>query len=730
MPTSSELITQIYAGYFNRAPDPEGLNYWVSHFNGGMSLLEIAQSFSVQPETTALYSYLTGGGSPASFLTGIYNNLLGRPVDAEGSAYWTAQLAAGKPVGRMIIDIISGAQGNDAALIANKVAVGQHYYDLVSAAHSGGFRLHDAKQVLAGVDTTATSVTAARTMAAAFAVEDLTVTFNDPTGVLAPFQTAIRRSLAAAWDMWEAHFTRHAPIEMVINFIPDRTYLMTARPLIYSATGESFQGKSIFRSGVAQEYTIGNDPNGSIPDAEINIYDSLSEFAFRTSVNDLLPSNKVDAISVFAHEIGHIFGFLSLNHTSGSLTSMDRYVSAGTISTFIGPAALAANDGSPLTMRAGDFTHLAGNVDLMSYSSEYGRPRPVEPLHIAILKDIGMPVTVPVIGSRYYLNGLSASEAANVRISLNNTGEPLRVNVAGATIPGQIDILGLTIIADPLVAPGTLLSLSNIIAPGVEIINITANTNVTINSLSGATALTTLIVKGPGNFGLSPNALSAHTSLTVDASASTGLFSLSTSSNSVSSLTLIGSITRANALFGSNQDDILTGGNWIDTITAGNGADRVNGGAGPDSIIGEGGADIMTGGLGLDIFYFRATAGTMESGLVTGDTITDFTVGQDKLVFINPTFIRLLEVASLQQVAIQAAINALASDSTAAQIAMTMAASNITNNAVSFAVYGSDTYVYYENNGTASGVAADDIFIKLAGVSSGFTFAGDISPLF
>ncbi|MSP43361.1 MAG: DUF4214 domain-containing protein [Alphaproteobacteria bacterium] len=101
-------------------PDPPGLNYWVGRFNGGLSLLDIVQRFSVQPETAARYSYPTGGGSPASFLPSIYNNLLGRPLDTEGSTDWTAQLASNMPVGRIIIDIISGAQGNDALLIRTK----------------------------------------------------------------------------------------------------------------------------------------------------------------------------------------------------------------------------------------------------------------------------------------------------------------------------------------------------------------------------------------------------------------------------------------------------------------------------------------------------------------------------------------------------------------------------------------------------------------------------------
>ena len=53
-----EAITALYVGYFDRAPDPAGLEYWSGRLNAGMSLAEIALSFSVQPEATSEYPYL------------------------------------------------------------------------------------------------------------------------------------------------------------------------------------------------------------------------------------------------------------------------------------------------------------------------------------------------------------------------------------------------------------------------------------------------------------------------------------------------------------------------------------------------------------------------------------------------------------------------------------------------------------------------------------------------
>ena len=36
MSDQTALITQIYVGYFNRAPDPGGLNYWLAQLQSGV----------------------------------------------------------------------------------------------------------------------------------------------------------------------------------------------------------------------------------------------------------------------------------------------------------------------------------------------------------------------------------------------------------------------------------------------------------------------------------------------------------------------------------------------------------------------------------------------------------------------------------------------------------------------------------------------------------------------
>ncbi|MCZ4274179.1 DUF4214 domain-containing protein [Maritalea porphyrae] len=129
MLTNYQIITRLYIGYFNRAPDPNGIKYWVDRAESGMSFAEIAQSFSVQAESTSLYPYFAEQttNTPDEFLVAVYANLFHRTPDAEGLNYWMGKLAEGTKVGQMIIDIISGALGDDAELLSNKLEVAEYW---------------------------------------------------------------------------------------------------------------------------------------------------------------------------------------------------------------------------------------------------------------------------------------------------------------------------------------------------------------------------------------------------------------------------------------------------------------------------------------------------------------------------------------------------------------------------------------------------------------------------
>lgn len=170
--TTQQLITQLYVGYYNRAPDPEGLNYWIGRVNAGVSLADIADSFAASPEAIATYPFLAlpNVASAESFLEQVYLNLFNRAIDDDGKAYYAEKLASGATTpGQIIAEIQANANTNpnndDGTILANKVAVGLDWVN--AAANTPGFEYNataaaSANTILDNVTADEASVTAAQ----------------------------------------------------------------------------------------------------------------------------------------------------------------------------------------------------------------------------------------------------------------------------------------------------------------------------------------------------------------------------------------------------------------------------------------------------------------------------------------------------------------------------------------------------------------------------------------
>ncbi len=139
----NDVTEAVYIGYFGRAGDPAGDSYWVNQLNAGhISQTAMASSFSVQPEATALYSFLASPSSATqaqiiSFIGSVYEDLFNRAPDSGGLTYWENQLTInlGNPqaVGAFILNVISGARGADQATITNKVTVADYFTQELTA---------------------------------------------------------------------------------------------------------------------------------------------------------------------------------------------------------------------------------------------------------------------------------------------------------------------------------------------------------------------------------------------------------------------------------------------------------------------------------------------------------------------------------------------------------------------------------------------------------------------
>ena len=90
---------RLYAAAFARMPDQPGLDYWTQSLAGGATPLEVARNFTLSREFHAIYD----GASKAAIVDKLYLNVLGRPAEAEGRAYWTAELNRGTPVENVLL---------------------------------------------------------------------------------------------------------------------------------------------------------------------------------------------------------------------------------------------------------------------------------------------------------------------------------------------------------------------------------------------------------------------------------------------------------------------------------------------------------------------------------------------------------------------------------------------------------------------------------------------------
>ena len=83
---------RIYQAAFDRTPDNAGLSYWIQSMDAGKSLLEVAAGFVASAEFAAVYG---ANSSNESFVSKLYENVLGRAGEAAGISYWQGELDGG-----------------------------------------------------------------------------------------------------------------------------------------------------------------------------------------------------------------------------------------------------------------------------------------------------------------------------------------------------------------------------------------------------------------------------------------------------------------------------------------------------------------------------------------------------------------------------------------------------------------------------------------------------------
>ncbi len=224
------------------------------------------------------------------------------------------------------------------------------------------------------------------------------------------FERAIASNVVAALDLWTRHLAGGAAIEIEIE-LTDHVVRAGGRSLT-SGFLRYDEGRDVYEQGVAYEIRTGFDPNGDAADLRIQLNSDYvaNELWFDPKPKRrriLVPVERTDAVSLFAHELGHAIAFngwwdqpqgrMPLHY--GSTWDLNTYYD-GSMLYFTGTAAMALY-GSPVPVTDGNNWHV-GNAtglgsdlvdDLMNgVSFRRGSRYDVSPLDLAILSDLGVPM--------------------------------------------------------------------------------------------------------------------------------------------------------------------------------------------------------------------------------------------------------------------------------------------------------------------------------------------------
>lgn len=115
------LVQEAYIAYYGRPADADGLAFWRERIEDAGSLDGIIQAFGESEEFTQRFGELT----PTELVTNLYQQLFNRDPEPAGLSFYAAQLETGAASLQSIaVNILSGAQNQDAEILANKVQAG------------------------------------------------------------------------------------------------------------------------------------------------------------------------------------------------------------------------------------------------------------------------------------------------------------------------------------------------------------------------------------------------------------------------------------------------------------------------------------------------------------------------------------------------------------------------------------------------------------------------------
>jgi hypothetical protein len=237
-------------------------------------------------------------------------------------------------------------------------------------------------------------------------------TVNDPDNLLGDKKALMLANAQAAANLWAKEFNSSVSLEVKIDVLQTPNNRFGGQSVAKQYIG-TYNGHYVAEENAVYELRTGKDPNGTMEDISIWVDpDYLNNEMWLDPHPDLrtdpVPSNRLDGVSVFMHELGHALGFNG--YWSGNVPPADNWIGVYDkfISTdangnrwYVGPNGVAAY-GAPIPIckevvyHIGDIsTALADRLDHNLMTGNYfmyGYRYNIDAFDRAILKDIGAPL--------------------------------------------------------------------------------------------------------------------------------------------------------------------------------------------------------------------------------------------------------------------------------------------------------------------------------------------------
>lgn len=634
---SKAFLQQAYLAYFGRPADVSGLAFYSDQTEA-----QVKAAFSASPESQAFF----GSMATATQINTIYRNLFNRDAEPAGISYWSKEIGSGRlSLADAAMGILAGAQNDDKTAVANKLVASEAFTAALDTTaeilgYAGAAAVTPARAFLAGVDSTAASLTAATTGVAASVVSVTTAgsnvagqTFTLTAGV-DPFTGT------ASNDTFNATETAAAGRTLggldVINGGAGNDILNVANT--QAAASFTFGGASI--SGVE---TINVSTNGDFTGLNVSAISGLTAFNgtaadaaattltaaatqdvtlnLGTTNNSTVTGGKVVSVAKATAAAG------TLGVTGPALTAVTITKGAGAVTVNNESAAAVANTGTTLTTVTLNAVNADANIGgaaltTLNLTGATAATRTTTVTnatasHGFTINATGAGIDSASLTSAFLAGGAVVTDAVATSLVINSVTTKNSLNVAGFAAATKVTITGdaaLTLAAAP--------------AAAVKNIDASAATGaLTLGALNAA------VVTLSGGAGKDTATLTATTKATVAMGAGDDTLTLGSAVAAGSSINLGAGDDKVLVNAGSVAASTATA---VTTIDAGDGTDTV-----AASLINVANAGQFKNFEALDL----SASANLDAELMTGSTISALTLS-GRVPFAGPYAATLSNVAA------------------------------------------------------------------------------------